>query len=169
VRKSNQVARDLYKKLGYVDYRKVLQYYSGSDDEEGEDAYGAGPSLHPPRTPSSVPAPAPRKRPPARPGRAAFLARPLLRGARWEHRFARPRFDVCALLWRGHRHAESNVAGPGQTKRSAPGTGHTPLRTTVHAVIYRRCAQTRRVRNEPVCVCPFCDVFLSFIQISEQK
>eukprot|EP00039_Didymoeca_costata_P014427 m.233306 g.233306 ORF g.233306 m.233306 type:complete len:182 (-) comp16023_c0_seq2:36-581(-) len=40
VRKSNDVALTLYKKLGYVVYRTVLKYYSGSDDDDdGEDAY----------------------------------------------------------------------------------------------------------------------------------
>ena len=37
VRKSNAVAVDFYKKLGYVVYRTVLDYYSG---ENPEDAYG---------------------------------------------------------------------------------------------------------------------------------
>jgi hypothetical protein len=39
VRKSNDVAVDLYTKLGYVTYRTVLEYYSGGADEEAEDAY----------------------------------------------------------------------------------------------------------------------------------
>jgi len=39
VRKSNDVAIDLYTKLGYVTYRKVLQYYQGDGDEGDEDAY----------------------------------------------------------------------------------------------------------------------------------
>ena len=38
VRKSNDVAITMYKKLGYDVYRTVLGYYSGSD---AEDAYGA--------------------------------------------------------------------------------------------------------------------------------
>lgn len=31
VRKSNKVAQDMYTRLGYVVYRRVLSYYSGSD------------------------------------------------------------------------------------------------------------------------------------------
>ena len=34
---SNTVAVEMYKKLGYIVYRTVLQYYSGDPDE---DAYG---------------------------------------------------------------------------------------------------------------------------------
>lgn len=34
---SNNVAVDMYKQLGYVVYRRVLEYYSGDPDE---DAYG---------------------------------------------------------------------------------------------------------------------------------
>lgn len=34
---SNNVAVDMYKQLGYVIYRRVLEYYSGDPDE---DAYG---------------------------------------------------------------------------------------------------------------------------------
>ena len=37
VRVSNSVAISMYKKLGYIVYRTVLQYYSGDPDE---DAYG---------------------------------------------------------------------------------------------------------------------------------
>ena len=37
VRVSNNVAVEMYKKLGYTIYRTVLQYYSGDPDE---DAYG---------------------------------------------------------------------------------------------------------------------------------
>ena len=37
VRMSNNVAVDMYKQLGYVIYRIVLEYYSGDPDE---DAYG---------------------------------------------------------------------------------------------------------------------------------
>ena len=37
VRMSNQVAVDIYRKLGYTIYRVVLQYYAGKKDE---DAYG---------------------------------------------------------------------------------------------------------------------------------
>lgn len=37
VRVSNQVAVDMYTRLGYVVYRRVLEYYSGDDDE---DAFG---------------------------------------------------------------------------------------------------------------------------------
>eukprot|EP00729_Bicosta_minor_P022228 gene22228-8687_t len=39
VRKSNDVAVDLYTKLGYVVYRRVLEYYSGSSTEAAEDAF----------------------------------------------------------------------------------------------------------------------------------
>ena len=37
VRKSNQVAIKMYEKFGYRIYRRVLEYYSGVDDNE--DAY----------------------------------------------------------------------------------------------------------------------------------
>jgi len=37
VRVSNTVAINMYKNLGYIIYRTVLEYYSGSPDE---DAYG---------------------------------------------------------------------------------------------------------------------------------
>ena len=37
VRMSNNVAVDMYKQLGYVIYRRVLEYYSGDPDE---DAFG---------------------------------------------------------------------------------------------------------------------------------
>ena len=37
VRRSNDVAVQLYEKLGYVIYRTVLDYYSG---ENSEDAFG---------------------------------------------------------------------------------------------------------------------------------
>lgn len=37
VRVSNKVAVSMYKKLGYIVYRTVLDYYSGDPDE---DAYG---------------------------------------------------------------------------------------------------------------------------------
>ena len=37
VRKSNEVAINMYKQLGYVVYRTVIGYYSGMVDE---DAYG---------------------------------------------------------------------------------------------------------------------------------
>ena len=40
VRKSNDVARSLYTKLGYTTYRTVVEYYSGANDEDNEDAYG---------------------------------------------------------------------------------------------------------------------------------
>ena len=36
---SNNVAVDMYQQLGYVVYRRVLEYYSGDPDE---DAYGEG-------------------------------------------------------------------------------------------------------------------------------
>lgn len=38
MRKSNEVAIDMYKKLEYVIYRTVIDYYAGS--EVDEDAYG---------------------------------------------------------------------------------------------------------------------------------
>ncbi len=37
VRVSNEVAVNFYKRLGYVVYRRVLDYYSGDPDE---DAFG---------------------------------------------------------------------------------------------------------------------------------
>jgi N-terminal acetyltransferase B complex catalytic subunit len=37
VRVSNQVAIKMYLALGYIQYRQVLEYYSGDPDE---DAYG---------------------------------------------------------------------------------------------------------------------------------
>jgi ribosomal protein S18 acetylase RimI-like enzyme len=37
VRVSNEVAVNMYKRLGYVVYRRVLDYYSGDPDE---DAFG---------------------------------------------------------------------------------------------------------------------------------
>ena len=37
MRVSNQVAIEMYKRLGYALYRQVLDYYSGETDE---DAYG---------------------------------------------------------------------------------------------------------------------------------
>ena len=37
MRTSNSVAVDMYKQLGYVIYRRVLEYYSGDPDE---DAFG---------------------------------------------------------------------------------------------------------------------------------
>lgn len=37
VRVSNQVAINMYKRLGYIVYRTVLEYYSGDTDE---DAFG---------------------------------------------------------------------------------------------------------------------------------
>ena len=37
VRISNEVAVSMYKRLGYVVYRRVLEYYSGDPDE---DAFG---------------------------------------------------------------------------------------------------------------------------------
>ena len=40
VRASNNVAIDMYKKLGYNIHRTVNKYYSSSSDESGEDAYG---------------------------------------------------------------------------------------------------------------------------------
>ena len=40
VRVSNDVAIDMYKKFGYVVYRRVIGYYSGLDEE---DAFGMFP------------------------------------------------------------------------------------------------------------------------------
>lgn len=40
VRVSNQVAVSMYKQLGYSVYRTVLEYYSASNGEPDEDAYG---------------------------------------------------------------------------------------------------------------------------------
>lgn len=37
VRVSNKVAVDMYNKLGYTVYRRVLEYYSGQDDEDAFD------------------------------------------------------------------------------------------------------------------------------------
>lgn len=37
VRVSNEIAVDMYKRLGYTVYRRVLEYYSGDPDE---DAFG---------------------------------------------------------------------------------------------------------------------------------
>lgn len=37
VRMSNKVAIDMYERLGYSVYRRVLEYYSGDPDE---DAFG---------------------------------------------------------------------------------------------------------------------------------
>ena len=37
VRKSNDVALQLYTKLGYIVYRRVLNYYSGDDPEDAYD------------------------------------------------------------------------------------------------------------------------------------
>ncbi|KAK3749913.1 hypothetical protein QZH41_017359, partial [Actinostola sp. cb2023] len=34
VRVSNQIAVNMYKKLGYIVYRTVLDYYSGDPDED---------------------------------------------------------------------------------------------------------------------------------------
>ena len=36
VRVSNKVAIDMYEKLGYVVYRRVLEYYSGDEDAFGK-------------------------------------------------------------------------------------------------------------------------------------
>jgi N-terminal acetyltransferase B complex catalytic subunit len=40
VRASNNVAIDMYRKLGYDIYRTVNKYYSSSLDHSGEDAFG---------------------------------------------------------------------------------------------------------------------------------
>ena len=37
VRASNSVAIEMYKKRGYVVYRRIIQYYSGMDPEDGLD------------------------------------------------------------------------------------------------------------------------------------
>lgn len=39
VRPSNKVAINMYSGLGYIVYRTVLGYYSGSGDKDSEDAY----------------------------------------------------------------------------------------------------------------------------------
>lgn len=43
VRASNELGHSVYTKLGYIIYRRVLNYYSGDDD--GEDAFGEPSSL----------------------------------------------------------------------------------------------------------------------------
>nr|XP_025732582.1 N-alpha-acetyltransferase 20 isoform X1 [Callorhinus ursinus]XP_025732671.1 N-alpha-acetyltransferase 20 isoform X1 [Callorhinus ursinus] len=45
VRVSNQVAVNMYKQLGYSVYRTVIEYYSASNGEPDEDAYGELPSV----------------------------------------------------------------------------------------------------------------------------
>lgn len=45
VRVSNQVAVNMYKQLGYSVYRTVIEYYSASNGEPDEDAYGKLPSM----------------------------------------------------------------------------------------------------------------------------
>lgn len=40
VRKSNVVGSQMYEKMGYIVYRRVLGYYGGGDGEEEEDALG---------------------------------------------------------------------------------------------------------------------------------
>lgn len=40
VRVSNKVAINMYKRLGYIVYRTVIDYYAGPEDEDDEDAYG---------------------------------------------------------------------------------------------------------------------------------
>ena len=40
MRVSNQVAVNMYKQLGYSVYRTVIEYYSASNGEPDEDAYG---------------------------------------------------------------------------------------------------------------------------------
>lgn len=42
MRVSNKVAVDMYNRLGYVIYRRVLGYYSGDPDE---DAFGESPVI----------------------------------------------------------------------------------------------------------------------------
>ena len=39
VRVSNKVAIDMYEKLGYVVYRRVLEYYSGDEDAFGKSGF----------------------------------------------------------------------------------------------------------------------------------
>lgn len=46
---SNQVAVNMYKQLGYSVYRTVIEYYSASNGEPDEDAYG---ELPPERKPN---------------------------------------------------------------------------------------------------------------------
>lgn len=43
MRVSNRVAITMYKKLGYIVYRTVLQYYSGDPDEDAFGKYGLWP------------------------------------------------------------------------------------------------------------------------------
>lgn len=45
VRVSNQVAVNMYKQLGYSVYRTVIEYYSASNGEPDEDAYGKLPAV----------------------------------------------------------------------------------------------------------------------------
>lgn len=45
VRVSNQVAVNMYKRLGYSVYRTVIEYYSASNGEPDEDAYGESSEL----------------------------------------------------------------------------------------------------------------------------
>ncbi|KAJ1517799.1 N(alpha)-acetyltransferase 20, NatB catalytic subunit [Coelomomyces lativittatus] len=40
VRESNQVAIQMYQKMGYIIYRCVLDYYSGGSEMQDEDAMG---------------------------------------------------------------------------------------------------------------------------------
>lgn len=47
VRVSNQVAVNMYKRLGYSVYRTVIEYYSASNGEPDEDAYGESSKLKP--------------------------------------------------------------------------------------------------------------------------
>jgi N-terminal acetyltransferase B complex catalytic subunit len=44
VRASNALAISMYKALGYVIFRQVLEYYSGEEDAYGKSRYGG---LHP--------------------------------------------------------------------------------------------------------------------------
>ena len=50
VRVSNTVAINMYKNLGYIIYRTVLEYYSGSPDEDAYvDKLSVVPLTHPVR------------------------------------------------------------------------------------------------------------------------
>jgi N-terminal acetyltransferase B complex catalytic subunit len=42
VRVSNQAAINMYNCLGYVVYRRIIDYYSSEDGRGDEDAYGEG-------------------------------------------------------------------------------------------------------------------------------
>ena len=46
VRVSNQVAVDMYERLGYSVYRRVLEYYSGEQDEDAFGMYNSTRPVH---------------------------------------------------------------------------------------------------------------------------